>query len=98
MLSVFSVIPYMLLNKGFTIKDKALILLIVIPVFIRYFFLMQHYPYVNLIALLMVIPVISYFVIIINKFKQLKNEIGFVTIIAIDALIAFITMLNNYYI
>lgn len=70
-------------------KSKILMLLISVPVFISFTFKMMVWPFGYEIIHLMFIPIIAYIMLLYRKIN-IKNEIGFLTIIATDALIQFL--------
>lgn len=73
-------------KKEFT--QKVLMLLIAIPVFISFVFKIFHWPFASVFSLMMLIPIISYLILITRK-VNIKNEIGFLTIILTEAVIGF---------
>ncbi|MBL1280438.1 MAG: hypothetical protein COA33_009210 [Fluviicola sp.] len=74
------------LTRKIELTAKGLMLLITIPVFLSFVFKINHWPYAYEFSLLMLVPIIAYLILITRKIS-IKNEIGFLTIIATEALL-----------
>jgi len=91
-------IVYGLFKKGFGINKKVFILLISIPVFVAHIFALNHWPYTGIIGWTMLIPIFTYLILTLTNIKRYKNELGFLTILAVDAAIKLsmtIEWINN---
>lgn len=73
-------------NKS--LSKRALMLLIIIPVFIHLSFMIMNWPFAFQLSLAMLIPILAYLVLIIKP-HNVKHEIGFLTIILVDAVLGF---------
>ena len=86
LLFIFSLI--LVIIYSLTIRKKAIWqTLIIIPavfVLVIHLFELQNYSSIGLLRFSMIIPIITYIPILINN-RNYKNEIGFITIIVIDA-------------
>jgi hypothetical protein len=81
-------------NKS--LSKRALMLLIIIPVFIRLPFMIMNWPFAFQLSLAMLIPILAYLVLIIKTYN-VKHEIGFLTIIVTDAVFGFSRILLYWF-
>jgi hypothetical protein len=95
MLTLLTAIVYGLTKKDLTIKKKIFIVILSSSVLTADIFIFQHYPYAGLVSFLMLIPVITYLIFVTTDIKNYKNELGFLTIIAVDAAIKLSIYLNK---
>lgn len=84
---LFMVLIYLIIQK-LDVLAKTLMLFITAPVLICFIFKMNHWPHVFELSLMMIVPIILYLILIARKFN-VKNEIGFLTIITTQAAIEF---------
>lgn len=70
--------------------------LITIPVSISLIFEFNHWPGGGEIALAMIIPITSYLVLVITRIKDIKNEVGFLTILTASALVDFSIFVRSW--
>ena len=93
MLTLLTVIYYASVHKDFTVTKRILMIIPTIMVFLVYLFQLHHYPGAAHIAVLLPAPVLVYIYIVFADLKNYKNELGFLTIIAIDAAVEFVIRL-----
>lgn len=74
--------------QKFEAITKTLMLFVTAPVFLSFIFKINNWPYSYELSLIMIVPMVSYLILVARK-SNLKNEIGFLTIIAIEAGIEF---------
>lgn len=86
-LMILTAAIYVLTRKMKAIT-KGLMFLITVPVFLSFIFKIQHWPYAYELSLFMIVPIVAY-IILISRKTGIKNEIGFLTIIATEALLHF---------
>jgi len=101
MVTQLAVIIYGLAVKDLTTKKRLTIIVMAAFVLVANFFMLQHYKYANEIGSSMLIPIGAYLLALVFNFKNYKNEIGFLTIIAVDAVIKLMeyvrTMIEQNY-
>ncbi|KAB1064827.1 hypothetical protein [Salibacter halophilus] len=98
MLSLLLIVIYelrTLIKENF--KKNIPIIISSIFIFGKFVAQIQHYPHARIIGLSMIIPVGIYLYLLINYRKNLKNEIGFMTIITMDAAIEFASTVSVYF-
>ena len=95
MLTLILTIIYGAKKKDFTTLKRALIIVPSAFLFVRYYLAIQHHPFVGLLSLLMIIPIVACLIAIVTDFKSYKNELGFLTIIAVDATIKLTMYLSG---
>lgn len=78
-----------LTKKGFAATKKTVIIAPTIFAFLTHLFQIQHYPGAGLLGLTMLLPIIAFIILTTTNIKNYKNELGFLTIIAVDAAIEF---------
>ena len=88
--SLVLVMVYALLKRGLGTNKRILILLMAVPVFLTKLFMINHWPYVSTLALCCIITLVC-FIACIAKVRNYKNEVGFLTIIAADAIVNLLT-------
>jgi len=95
MLTLILAVIYGVKKRDFTIRKRILIIVPSAFLFIRFYLAIQHHPGVGLFSLLMVIPIAAYIIAMTTGFKKYRNELGFLTIIAVDAIINLTMFLNG---
>ncbi len=83
----FSIIAFIygLTKNGFKPIDRFIISTITLPIFAYWIFALFHFPGANIIKLLMFFPVAG-FIIAAFQNQNLKSELGFLLILAVDAI------------
>ena len=89
MLTLALVIVYGLTKKGFKTLKRILISFPVTLVFLIHLFQIQHYPGAGILGLAMALQIIAFIILTTTDIKNYKNELGFLTIITVDAIIEF---------
>src|SRR5690606_16005530 len=64
---------------------RTIVILIALPDLLLIAFSINHWPFANLIVLLMMTPVVVYTIGVLKNVKDYRNEIAFLTIIAVMA-------------
>ncbi len=80
-------LTYSIWNKQYTKQKRGVLMVILLPFLIQNFYAFQHYPYQSQIAVLLVIPVISWMYIVLAKRSEYKVELPVVSIFASLALL-----------
>jgi hypothetical protein len=93
-LSLLLIVLYSIISKGFKLKKRLIIFLSGFIVFILYLFRGMHWPGTAFIMTLMVVPLICYVLMIFDNQENYNNEIGFLSILAVDAGINFYGFVN----
>lgn len=94
MLTLMLAIIYGLTKKNFKIRKRILIIVPTVLVFVMHFFQLQHYPGAGLLGLTMALPIITNIILTTTDIKNYKNELGFLTIITVDATVEFLRRLE----
>ncbi len=81
----FTAFIYGLIKKNFEPNERVVISIITLPVFVYWLFALFHFPGLNILKYLMFFPVAG-FIIAAFKNKNLKSELGFLLIFAVDAI------------
>ena len=87
LLPVGLAILYALLKKGFSVRKRSLLLLIALPVFCANLFVLYKWPSADIISMMCLVSVIAFLIICFKSARDYKNEIGFLAILAADAVI-----------
>ena len=90
-LTLFGAIIYAFANKEIDSKKRWLIAIPALFVFVLYIFRFQHYPGANFLAMLMFIPLVICIYIMLKERSKFQNELGFLTIIGAEALLAVLS-------
>lgn len=84
-LTVFLTIIYALTKHPIIKGKKLLISLMAVPILLLNIYTIQKLPHADTLGLTMIIPVLAYLVIFFSSLKKYKSEIGFLTIMFVDA-------------
>jgi hypothetical protein len=88
-LSLLLIVIYAFIRKGFSLKKRLIIFLSGIIMFTLYLFRGMHWPGSAFIMILMIVPLVCYLMMIFDNQENYNNEIGFLSILAVDAGINF---------
>ena len=88
MLTLAMAIYYGSMKKGFSARKRTMIILPASFILIKFVFMIQHYPGANIINILMLIPLLVYAIGVLSDLKNFKYELGFLSIITAEALLA----------
>ena len=80
---------YAFVKKDFDYKMRMVILLISLPICIAHIFIFFNFPCAGILGTTMFIPIVAFLYMIIKELRSYKNELGFLSIFAIDAGIRF---------
>lgn len=95
MIACLLVILYSFNDSSFDwIKRSILIVMGIIPLLATLFWL-QKWPYTQEIWYLCIIPVLSYIFIITREIRSYQIEIGFLTVLMVDALIKTVIVFSS---
>jgi hypothetical protein len=86
-------VVYALLKRGFSNAKRALILAMIIPAFTAIIFQLNGWPGVSLLYGFSIITILSFAAICLRQ-RDYRNELGFLVIIAADALIHAVIFFN----
>lgn len=84
-LTVFMTIIYALTKHPIIKGKKLLIILMAVPILFINIYTIQRLPNAGILGLIMIIPVLAYLIVLVTNLKKYKSEIGFLTILAVDA-------------
>lgn len=82
MLTLLLAIIYGLNKKDLKTSKRTLIIIPAVITLLTLFFQLQEYPGAGVLGLSNIISVIAYIIILTTDYKNYKNELGFLTIIA----------------
>lgn len=85
MIFSMSALIYGLTNTGLTVYERIIVCLITFPIFIYWFFALNHLPGLNILRVIMIVPFVS-FIIGLGLKHVIKAEIGFLLIFVMDAI------------
>lgn len=84
-LTLFLAIIYVLTKHPIVKGKKLLISLMAVPILIVNIYSIQRLPHAGILGLILIIPLIAFLIILTTNLKNYKSEIGFLTIMAVDA-------------
>lgn len=93
-LTILASAIYVLAQKMDAIT-KGLMLIVILPVLVNFLFRIQHWPFLYRMSIFMIVPITAYLLLIFRK-TSIKNELGFLTIIAAEAVISFSIIISYW--
>lgn len=93
-LSVLLSVYYGATQKHLLLTEKVIILTAGIIIFLRSFFGMMHWPGAGPVGLFMILPVLGYIYLLINKNILKSKEAGFLTLLIFHCMVVFIQMMT----
>ena len=87
LISILLIIIYRFVKKGLSKEVRRTILTMTIPIFIIQLFVINQWPYAGYLGVGSVIAIISFLYLLKSKYSTFKNQIGFLTVLFIDAVI-----------
>jgi len=85
-----------IISQSIMLRLKIQLLLISVPVFLSMSFKLFQWPYSYEWSILMFIPVLTYITVLFQR-KEMKHELGIVTIITTEAAIELLSVFANWF-
>jgi len=86
LLATFLAVIYSVYKTKHSVKKRAVLLSISIPLFVGYLFKALHLSGIDAINFFMIIPIIAFVMALVDR-NTYKNELGFISILSAEALI-----------